>query len=102
MTITQPEVTLEDARRAARGLEGVANRTPLLPLLTLGEELGLPLYAKPENLQRTGSFKFRGAYTRISALSRAERARGVARQLRGLATEGRRSHWTASKPSPCG
>jgi threonine dehydratase len=70
-------VTLEDARRAARNLAGVANRTPLLALLPLGDELGVPVYAKPESLQRTGSFKFRGAYTRISALSAEERARGV-------------------------
>ena len=77
MTTTTPEVTIEDARRAARGLVGVANRTPLVALLTLGEQVGLPVYAKPESMQRTGSFKFRGAYTRISALSAAEKARGV-------------------------
>lgn len=71
------DVTLEDARRAAHTLQGVVHRTPLLPLSRLSDELGVAVYAKPENLQRTGSFKFRGAYNRISALSPQERARSI-------------------------
>jgi threonine dehydratase len=70
-------VTLEDIESAARGLANVAVRTPLLPVDTLSERLGVPVYVKPEMLQRSGAFKFRGAYTFLSRLSREVRARGV-------------------------
>jgi len=56
----------DDVRAAARRLEGVAARTPLVTSRTLGERVVL----KPESLQRTGSFKFRGAYNKISSLRR--------------------------------
>jgi threonine dehydratase len=70
-------VTLEEIESAARGLANVAVRTPLLPVDTLSERLGVPVYVKPEMLQRSGAFKFRGAYTFLSRLSREVRARGV-------------------------
>jgi len=54
----------DDVRAAARVLEGVAHRTPVIRSRTLGEHVVL----KPENLQRVGAFKFRGAYTKISSL----------------------------------
>jgi threonine dehydratase len=54
----------DDVRAAARVLEGVAHRTPLITSRTLGEHVVL----KPENLQRGGAFKFRGAYNKISSL----------------------------------
>ena len=54
----------EDVRAAARVLEGVAHRTPVITSRTLGEHVVL----KPENLQRGGAFKFRGAYNKISSL----------------------------------
>ena len=53
-----------DVRAAARVLEGVAHRTPVVRSRTLGEHVVL----KPENLQRVGAFKFRGAYNKISSL----------------------------------
>jgi threo-3-hydroxy-L-aspartate ammonia-lyase len=55
-----------DVRAAARVLDGVAHRTPVITSRTLGEHVVL----KPENLQRGGAFKFRGAYNKISALPR--------------------------------
>lgn len=70
-------VTLEDIRAAAAVLKGVAVRTPLLPAEALSEMLGASIYVKPEMLQRGGAFKFRGAYTFLSSLSPADRARGV-------------------------
>lgn len=70
-------VSLEDLRAAAAILRGVAVRTPLLPADALSEVLGVPAFVKPEMLQRSGAFKFRGAYTFISKLSAADRARGV-------------------------
>ncbi|HEX4680724.1 MAG TPA: pyridoxal-phosphate dependent enzyme [Gaiellaceae bacterium] len=54
----------DDVRAAARVLDGVAHRTPFIMSRTLGEHVVL----KPENLQRGGAFKFRGAYNKISSL----------------------------------
>lgn len=70
-------VTLADIESAARGLAGVAIRTPLLPFDALSESVGAPVLVKPEMLQRGGAFKFRGAYTYLSRLSPADRAKGV-------------------------
>lgn len=68
---------VDDVRSAARQIEGVAVRTPLLHAEALSEALGCRLYVKAEPLQRTGSFKFRGAYNRISRLDKTALARGV-------------------------
>src|SRR5436305_6497150 len=70
-------VTLEDVQRARELLEGVARRTPLEGSRTLSERVRGPVHFKCENLQRTGSFKIRGAYVRIANLDPAERADGV-------------------------
>lgn len=70
-------VTLGDIESAARGLAGVAVRTPLLPFDALSESVGAPVLVKPEMLQRGGAFKFRGAYTYLSRLSPEDRAKGV-------------------------
>ena len=70
-------VTLDELRAAARTLTGVAVRTPLLPAESIGERIGVPLWLKPESLQRGGAFKFRGAYTYLSWLTPEARARGV-------------------------
>jgi threonine dehydratase len=69
--------TVADVRRAAERLAGHAVRTPLLSSPVLDERIGGRVLLKCENLQRTGSFKFRGAYNAIAALSEAERARGI-------------------------
>jgi threo-3-hydroxy-L-aspartate ammonia-lyase len=66
-------VTVEEIRTAAARLAGVSVRTPLIPL----PETEPRLLIKPESLQPTGSFKLRGAFTAISALSAEERRRGV-------------------------
>jgi threonine dehydratase len=70
-------VTLQDLEAAARGLEGIAVRTPLLPVDALSERFPAGVWVKPEMLQRTGAFKFRGAYTFLSRMDPEERARGV-------------------------
>ncbi|MBM3485448.1 MAG: threonine/serine dehydratase [Alphaproteobacteria bacterium] len=69
--------TIADIRDAASRLEGLAVRTPLLEMPALSERLGGRIVVKAEALQRTGAFKFRGAYNRISRLDPAERAAGV-------------------------
>lgn len=70
-------VSFDDVRTAAVRLNGVAVRTPLLRSDALDAATGARIWLKPECLQRTGSFKFRGAYNRLSALSADERTRGV-------------------------
>jgi len=66
-----------DVEAAAARLRGWSVRTPLLEARRLGARLGYRLFIKAECLQRTGSFKFRGAFNRLSAMSEAERKRGV-------------------------
>ena len=70
-------VTFEDVRAAAQRLKGVVHRTPVLTSRTLDERAGTRVYVKCENFQRTGSFKFRGAYNRISQFDEAQRRGGV-------------------------
>jgi threonine dehydratase len=68
---------LADVRAAAALLDGVARPTPVESSGVLAELVGGPVVLKCENLQRAGSFKIRGAYTRISRLTATERAAGV-------------------------
>jgi len=69
--------TFEDVEDAAKRLEGVTVRTPLLRYELLDRLVGAPVWIKPETLQRTGSFKMRGAWNRISRIPEAERKKGV-------------------------
>lgn len=71
-------LTLDDVQRAAALLEGVAHRTPVLTSRTLDARTGARVYLKAENLQRTGSFKFRGAWNAVASLAPEVRSRGVA------------------------
>src|ERR1700744_71390 len=69
-------------------LSDVVSTTPVLYSRVLSELAGGPVYLKCENLQRTGSFKVRGAYTRIARLSDAERSRGVVAASAGNHAQG--------------
>lgn len=69
--------TAADVAAAAARLRGTAVRTPLLEAPDLNALVGGRILVKAEMLQRTGSFKFRGAYNRISRLNAAERRGGV-------------------------
>jgi threonine dehydratase len=69
--------TFADVEDAAKRLEGVAIRTPLLRNEALDAVVGAPVWIKPENLQRTGSFKMRGAWNRISRIPESDRKKGV-------------------------
>ncbi|MFB7467089.1 threonine/serine dehydratase [Streptomyces sp. NPDC056224] len=71
------ELTARDVQDAAANLEPVAARTPALSALSLDQAAGWPVVCKAESLQRTGSFKFRGAYHHASSLPAKERARGL-------------------------
>ncbi|WP_265516847.1 threonine ammonia-lyase [Nitratireductor luteus] len=70
-------IDLSDIEAACERLRGHAVLTPLLELPALNEMAGGRVLLKAEPLQRTGSFKFRGAYNRISKMSSEERACGV-------------------------
>src|SRR6266542_1025673 len=81
-------VTLADIQAARRVLRGVISATPILADERLTEELGARVYLKAENTQRSGSFKIRGAYNKISRLSPDERARGVITHSAGNHAQG--------------
>jgi threonine dehydratase len=70
-------VGIDKIRIAREALHGVVRRTPLRHCEVLEQRCAVPVHLKCENLQRTGSFKIRGAYARIHNLSADERARGV-------------------------
>jgi threo-3-hydroxy-L-aspartate ammonia-lyase len=75
--ISSEFLTLDHIRAAAARLDGVAHRTPVLTSASLDAECGGTVVLKAESFQRSGSFKFRGAYNRLSQLSGAERERGI-------------------------
>jgi len=83
-----PLVQSDDIVAARELLSDVVSTTPVLYSRVLSELAGGPVYLKCENLQRTGSFKVRGAYTRIARLSDAERARGVVAASAGNHAQG--------------
>ena len=68
---------LDDVRRAAGRLNGVAHRTPVLRSTAVDTRVGARLCFKCETFQRGGAFKFRGAYNALASLDDAVRARGV-------------------------
>jgi threonine dehydratase len=81
-------VTLDDVQNARKGLVGIVRETPLEPSRPLAALLSGPAWLKCENVQRAGSYKIRGAYTRISRLTDEERARGVVAASAGNHAQG--------------
>lgn len=81
-------VTLDGINVARELLAGVIRETPMEHSRILSAEQGGDVFCKCENLQRTGSFKIRGAYVRIHGLSRADRARGVVAASAGNHAQG--------------
>jgi threonine dehydratase len=88
MGTTPLPVSIDDVVEAAAVLSGTIRQTLLVQSRALSELVGGPVYLKCENLQRTGSFKVRGAYVRIARLSPAERARGVVAASAGNHAQG--------------
>lgn len=70
-------VAVEDVRRARPAVEAIARRTPMLSTATLSRRAGGTIALKAENLQRTGSFKLRGAAAKLAAVGEEAKARGV-------------------------
>jgi threonine dehydratase len=81
-------ITLDDVREAQKILSGVARVTSMEGSRHLSGLAGTPVHLKCENLQRTGSFKVRGAYVRISGLSPEQRAAGVVAASAGNHAQG--------------
>ena len=87
-TTSQDEVTLADIEAARELIKDVVRRTPVEGSRTLTDRVGGPVHFKCENLQRAGSFKLRGAYTRLVRLSPEERAAGVVAASAGNHAQG--------------
>lgn len=83
-----PALILDDIRGAQKMLNGVARMTAMEGSRHLTHLVGAPVHLKCENLQRTGSFKLRGAYVRIAGLSPEERAAGVVAASAGNHAQG--------------
>ena len=90
-------VTYDEVVTAAGRIAGVAVRTPLLRSDALDAATGARIFLKPENLQRTGSFKFRGAYNRLSAIPPDQRGGGRRRLLLRQPCPGRRAGGKAAR-----
>ena len=72
-----PAIELEDVEAAAQRIAPFVLRTPVVSSTVVSEMFGAEIFCKAESLQRTGSFKFRGATSAISALSEDERRSGI-------------------------
>jgi threonine dehydratase len=81
-------LTLKDIEAARELLTGVVNTTPLIESRPISDAVGRPTLLKCENQQRAGSYKVRGAYTRISRLAPEERGRGVVAASAGNHAQG--------------
>jgi threonine dehydratase len=85
-TALQPSAA--DIEAAANRLAGIAVRTPLINAPVLDERLGAQVFLKAETLQRTGSFKFRGAYNKVSSIPAERRRAGVVAYSSGNHAQG--------------
>jgi threonine dehydratase len=88
VAMTNGAVSPDDVLAARKLLRDVISETPVLHSRVLSETIGGPVYLKCENLQRTGSFKVRGAFNRIARLSDAARARGFVAASAGNHAQG--------------
>lgn len=71
------KVTLEKIKKAKEVIKGEIYKTPLLPSKSLNTERNNEVFFKPENMQKTGSFKIRGAFNKLSHLTEEEKKKGV-------------------------
>jgi threonine dehydratase len=75
--MTPLAITFDDVAAARRRLRGITHHTPVLRSRSFDERCGAQVFFKPENLQRIGAFKLRGAYNAIAQFTPAQRAGGV-------------------------
>lgn len=86
--MTAPTITLEQIVAAREIVRQVISQTPIDSARFLSEKLGSPVLLKCENMQRTGSYKIRGATYRLSQLSEEQRSRGVVAASAGNHAQG--------------
>ena len=86
---------LAELREAAKALEGIAVRTPLIEAPALSRKLGVPVWLKCEQWQPIGAFKVRGAWTAVTRIPEAARAAGVIAHSSG--NHGRAVAWVARR-----
>ena len=84
-----------DIEAARKRLDGIVKPTPIMTSTTLDQMIGARVLMKPENLQKTGSFKIRGAFNRIAAMTDAEKKRGVVAASAG--NHGQALAWAATR-----
>jgi threonine dehydratase len=70
-------ISYDDIDRASDRLEGIANKSPVMTSTLINDRTKSQVFFKCENFQRTGSFKFRGAYNALSQLNAADRGRSA-------------------------
>jgi threonine dehydratase len=88
-------VSFGDIEAARRRLAGIVKPTPIMTSTTLDQMVGARVLIKPENLQKTGSFKIRGAFNRVAAMTDAEKKRGVVAASAG--NHGQALAWAATR-----
>ncbi len=88
-------VSYADIEAAQKRLKGIVTPTPMMTSTTLDRMIGAHVLIKPENLQKTGSFKIRGAFNRIAAMTEAEKKRGVVAASAG--NHGQALAWAATR-----
>src|SRR2546430_12209411 len=74
--LQNPPIGAADIEAAAKVVAPFAVRTPLLSFPVLNERVGTKVFLKPEMLQRTGSFKFRGAFNKLASIPQDKRSGG--------------------------
>ena len=73
----KPDITYPEVEAASKRLKGIADKTPVFTSKTVNQLTHAEVFFKCENFQRTGSFKFRGAYNALSQLNSAQKQQGV-------------------------
>lgn len=81
-------ISLEDVENAHKVLNGVVNKTKLIHSMDFSTEYTNEIYLKPENLQKTGSFKLRGAYNKVNSLSKEQKEKGLIASSAGNHAQG--------------
>ncbi len=92
-------VTITDVQAAQARLAGIAHRTPVLTSRIVNDRTNSQVFFKCENFQRTGAFKFRGAYNALFQLSTAQKQKGVLTYSSGNHAQAIALAWTAAKYS---
>lgn len=81
-------ISLEDVKKASNVINGVVNNTKLIYSMDFSSEYGNEIYLKPENLQKTGSFKLRGAYNKVYSLTKEQKEKGLIASSAGNHAQG--------------